>query len=60
MKLEKAIEIQTARAKDFRPGYDPDEREAAKLSVEALKFTISSRDPHGVPPYSLLPGETED
>ena len=33
---------------------------ALQLGIEALKYVKTSRDPSGVPPYSLLPGETEE
>jgi len=32
---------------------------AILLSIEALKYVKTSRDPDGIPPYTLLPGETE-
>ena len=32
--------------------------QALKLGIEALKYAKTSRDPDGVPPYLLLPGES--
>jgi len=34
--------------------------EAIKLGIEALKRLKISRDPSGVPSFTLLPGETEE
>lgn len=58
MTFEKAIEILTQRGKDFRPGFDPDERDATKLGKEALEFLKRWRDKAEIQPYPLLPSET--
>jgi len=59
MTIDEAIKILRQRANDFRPGSDPDEREATKLGIEALKAHLKAR----TPPYSAidfyLPGETK-
>jgi len=58
MNIAKAIEIQTQHQKGTDPIYLPDLPDAEKLGIEALKFVKTARDPDGVPPYPLLPGET--
>jgi len=38
---------------------DQNFKDSIKLAIEALKYIKRGRDPHGVPPYEPLPGETK-
>jgi hypothetical protein len=58
MKLETAIEIGEYRVKDFRPGSDPDERDATKLLIEAGKREKGNRENPRCVVVGYLPGET--
>lgn len=60
MELEKAIEILKLRVKDYIPGYDPYERNAAKLGIEALEVVLEFRTGLYKTINSPLPGETKD
>jgi len=60
MKLDKAIEILTDILRFVKPGDPPDEHDAVKLGIEALKGIKKVRKT--LEPYvtALLPGETEE
>lgn len=58
MKLQKAIEILNKYLPTNRWPPNPDLAAAMQLGIEAAKYTLSARDSSGVPPYTLLPGET--
>jgi len=60
MTLKKAIEILQDILKFVKPGDPPDEHDAIKLGVEALKQIQRYRKSSGIPYVGLLPGETED
>jgi hypothetical protein len=56
--VDKAIEVLSKRVASPFVQANPETVTAMKLAIEALKFTKTSRDPHGNPEYNLLPGET--
>lgn len=60
MKLEKAIEIKEINYKGGEVPNWADYREADKLSIEALKAIIHSRQLHGLSLFNPLAGETEE
>ena len=60
MRIDKAIEILECRARDFRPSCDPDERDANKLGIEALKKLKFIREYPWIGFDTLLLGETEE
>lgn len=60
MNLTKAIEIKARTGKEFLHT-DPNEiREADRLSIEALKRVLKSRDVYSRASIYPLPGETEE
>jgi len=58
MKIDKAIEIQTRRAKILQFHPKPDELDATKLGIEALKRVKEERTGYESYAPDLLPGET--
>jgi len=59
MNLEKAIEILTLSLQAPYPGATGDIADATRLSIEALKEVLSSRDGDPALDGELLPGETD-
>ena len=60
MNLPEAIEIGKRRVKDFRPGCDPEERDATKLLIKSGEREIRNRKDPDYLIFGLLPGETEE
>jgi len=60
MTIDVASTILANRAKDFRPGWDPEERDAVKLGIEALKYIRESREKFPARAPVALPGETKE
>ncbi len=58
MTIDQAIEVLELFGVDTKYWKDNQGENALKLAIEALKYAKTSRDPHGNPPYSLLPGES--
>ena len=58
MTLEKAIEILTDILRCVKPGDPPDEHDAIKLGIEALKRLQEHRTSHIDIGLRALPGET--
>ncbi len=59
MKIENAIEILEGRFDKLWFRYRPDNQEAVKLGIEALKDRKKRKDREAFPNAWLLPGETE-
>ncbi|MCK5016426.1 MAG: hypothetical protein KAS32_05065 [Candidatus Peribacteraceae bacterium] len=59
MKLEKAIEVLTDILTNVEPGDPPEEHDALKLSIEALKAIKCGREGLRTEFFTLLYGETE-
>ena len=57
MKISKAIEILTQVVKKEDLISQQDAYDAIQLGIKALEQVKLSRDPNGVPPYTLLQGE---
>lgn len=60
MKIEKAIEVLEDILRQVKPGDPPDEHDAVKLGVEALKYHLLRRKTVDAVGSPLLPGETKD
>jgi len=60
MKLEKAKEILTDILRYVKPGDPPDEHDAIKLGIEALKWRDLMERDYGSWCGPPLPGETEE
>lgn len=60
MKLKEAIKELTDILTFVKPGDPPNEHDAMKLGIEALKRTMSNRVSVHPVIDQLLPGETED
>lgn len=60
MTIDKAIEILTALARPIREDENPDDSDALKLGIEALKRLEQNRTLHFIPSMKLLEGETDE
>lgn len=60
MKLDKAIEILEDIALEGNIHIEPDDVDAIKLGIEALKYVIFEQDTGRLDPAYLLPGETKE
>ena len=59
MTIDKAIEILQDILRYVKPGDPPDEHDALKLSIEALKAVKSARANNYWTPIPTMPGETK-
>lgn len=60
MTINKAIEILNCISPNYRARIEPDEMDAIKLGIEALKFVRAVRGLLAFPIHALLCGETKD
>ena len=60
MKLAKAIEVLEDILRYVEPGDPPDEHDAVKLGIEAMKDVLRTRKFRNSPTWLVLPGETKE
>lgn len=60
MTIDEAIKVLNDICNFVEPGDPPEEHQALKLGIEALKTLPKYRKSHRDARYALLPGETKD